>query len=330
MDNMTEPDTPSALILSAFELLPTETLANILHVTAHECGLPTLLALASTSYRLHEVYVLHRSALNASALDTTYGPIQDVIQLATHNASQDPHIMRNVPLNAALERDIVQLGETALRWEEIYAFKKWHGERSLNRRLLTNEERCRFRRAIYRIWLYGEAYHNPHFSRYTRRVLQVQSKRLQLLQGWSTAQLAEIVDVQRILRRVLAVNVCPSNGRVEKKVQARYGQEHALNLFFNPDSDLRSRSAQLGYLSGATHYQHQAQWNRNTRYITNAQHDPGEEGFGDDVRYGYCSPRYVLILYSHILVTTTKLQTCLSLTQLKYYTCTHPLSRKLK
>jgi len=134
-------------------------------------------------------------------------------------------------------------------------------------------------------------------------MLQVQSKRLQLLQGCTTAQLAEIVDVQRIFRRVLAINVCPSNGRVEKKVQARYGQEYALNLFFNSDSDARIQSAQQAHLSGGTHYQHQAQWNRNTRYITNAQHDPGEEGFGDDVRYGCCATGLCLDIqltcYSH-------------------------------
>jgi len=280
----TQQHNPSSITLSPFELLPTETLANILHCTADACGLSSLLALAGTSYRLHQVYLVHRSALNALALDTTYGPIQDVIQLATHNASQEPHIKRDVPLSAALERNVIFYGNTALRWEEIYPFKKWHGEQSINRRLLTDDERRKLRRAVYRIWLYDAAYHNPHFSRYTRRMLQVQTKRLQLLQGWTNAELAELVDMQRIFRRVLAMNVCPSNGRVERKVIARYGQEHAMNLFFKPEGAARLQSAQIGYLSGQTHYQHQPQ-TRNSRYITNGQHDPGEEGFGDDVRY---------------------------------------------
>jgi len=290
---------PPSITLSSFELLPTETLANILHVTADACGLTALLALASTSYRLHQVYLVHRSALNTSALDTTYGRIDDIIQLATHNASQEPHIRRNVPPSAALERDIIHFGKTASRWENIYPFKKWPGKHSINRRLLTDHERRRLRRAIYRIWLYDMAYHNPHFSRYTRRMLQVQTKRQQLLQGWSTSELTEVVDVQRIFRRVLAVNVCPSNGRVEKKVQARYGQEYALNLFFSSEGASRLQPTQIAYLGGHTHYQHQPQ-TRNSRYLSNAQHDPGEEGFGDDVRYAQpqrtCQTKYS---YSH-------------------------------
>jgi hypothetical protein len=269
--------------LCPFEYLPSETITHIFNSTATECGIPAVLALSRSSHRLHQIFLVKRLSLLTSAVDTTYGPLQDTIQLVTQNSSQAPNTSRNVPISIALLRDIIQMGKTARRWEDIYSLKRWQGEQSVDRRLLTSDERRVFRRAIYRIWLYSKAYHNPYFTRNIRRLPKVQEARAKLLHGWSLEELGEILDVKEVFRRVLSSNVCPSNTRVTKKVEARYGQEHAVNLFFSTAQSGFTAQNQLGLLNGSTHHQYLTP-SRGSRYMISSRHDPAMEGFGDDIR----------------------------------------------
>ena len=267
--------------MTQLDFLPSETLSHILHCAA-ECGLSSLLALAATSQRLHAIYTVHQLPLLQLALDASYGPLEDVIQLVTHNASQPAHLVRAAPLSYALMKTIIDVGRIAKRWEEIYPFKKWQGANSVHRRLLNAKERRALRRAIYRIWLYSKAFHTPKFSRFTRRIPQIQILRAKLLYGWTVTDLAEIMDVHAILRKVLAENVCPSNARVQKKVEARYGEEYASSLFFGNQAISMVSQTQS---NGSTYYQHLPPSQPDSRYMIGIHHDPALEAYGDDIRY---------------------------------------------
>jgi len=273
--------------MTQLDFLPSETLAHILHCAA-DCGLPSLLALAGTSQRLHAIYTVHQLPLLHLALDASYGPLEDVIQLVTHNASQPAHLIRAAPLSFALMNTIIDVGRIAKRWEDIYPFKKWQGASSVHRRLLNAKERRSLRRAIYRIWLYSNAFHTPKFSRFTRRIPQIQILRAKLLYGWTVSDLAEIMDVYAILRKILAENVCPSNARVQKKVEARYGEEFANSLFFGSQAISMVSQTQT---NGSTYYQH-LPTRTDSRYVIGNYHDPALEAYGDDIRYAPAPETY--------------------------------------
>ena len=268
------------MTITQLDFLPSETLAHILHCAAG-CGLSSLLALAGTSQRLHAIYTVHQLPLLHLALDASYGPLEDIVQLVTHNASQPAHLIRSAPLSFALMKTVIDVGRIAKRWEKIYPFKKWQGASSVHRRLLNSEERCALRRAIYRIWLYSKAFHTPKFSRFTRRLPQIQILRAKLLYGWTVTDLAEIMDVYAMLRNILAENVCPSNARVQKKVEARYGAEYANSLFFGNQAIGTVSQTQS---NGSTYYQHITS-GRDSKYMVGGHHDPALEAYGDDIGY---------------------------------------------
>jgi len=99
--------------------------------------------------------------------------------------------------------------------------------------------------------------------------------------------LAEIMDVYAMMRKVLAENVCPSNARVQKKVEARYGEEYANSLFFGNQAIGMGPQTQS---NGSTYYQHLPS-RRDSRYMMGGHHDPALEAYGDDIRYAGQVPR---------------------------------------
>ncbi|CBY01175.1 predicted protein [Plenodomus lingam JN3] len=121
-----------------FEDLATELLLQI-----YLCcnSLTDLTALSSTCRRFRNVYSSsQKMPLLETVAETQYGPLQDLTQLLTHNASQPAHILRSVPFSAALLKQIVHHGRVAEKWCDIYPFKKWKHNYE-DRRLLTNDER---------------------------------------------------------------------------------------------------------------------------------------------------------------------------------------------
>jgi hypothetical protein len=190
-------------------------------------------ALASTCHRLHDIYkssqqlrILWRVA------ERQYGPLSDVTQLLTHNHSQAPLAKRPVNVSLALLRQIVRAGNVAEAWADIYPFKKWKLDYE-NRRLLTEAERRRVRRAIYRLWLYGLAFHTPAYPREQRLWPHAVAARAEFVREFGTMELSDMADVHGVMRDVLACNVCPSNGAVARKVRQRYGEEAGRQLIFN-------------------------------------------------------------------------------------------------
>jgi hypothetical protein len=279
-----------------FEDLATELVIQVFF----SCNtLVDVLALSSTCHRFRKIYSSsQRLAILETAAETQFGPLQDLTQLLTHNASQPAHIIRDVPFSAALLKQILHHGRIAEKWCDVYPFKKWKSNYEY-RRLLTSQENYRLRRAIYRSWLYSRAFHNrdhPREFRATRPILQ---KRAALLHNWNTWELAEIADVNAIIREVVHSSICPSNGTIARKFRKHYpDNEHGLlfNIHLNyPPSPTPT----------VTHNPFAAQYQITTNTLSShfsstytsryapskfsllPNHEIGAEGWGDDIPHYY-------------------------------------------
>jgi hypothetical protein len=289
------------------EFLASELLMHIFHSLEN---VQDVLSFSSTSKRLHNIYASSQQlAILESAAERQYGPLHDATQLLTQNDSQPAHVQRPINMSLALLAQIVHAGSVAEKWADIYPLRKWK-EDFTNRRLLTTNERYRVRRAIYRLWLYGRAFHTPSHPRESRLHTLVMRARADLLRNWKTQELAEIADVRNVLRDVLSANICPSNGTVASKFRARYGDDQASHLVFNLNIHLTfpaptsvtsptSRGPRtLGHFAApppTSLFHHSPTYVQTTR--TKALHlgrpgarssfDPGAEGWGDSISHYY-------------------------------------------
>ncbi|KAM0719208.1 hypothetical protein Q7P37_005113 [Cladosporium fusiforme] len=265
-----------------FDTLPTEITTHIF------LSLPTVdsaLALSSTCHHFRHVYhSSKRLLILTSAAEVEFGPLDEIIQVVTHNASQPAHIHRDVPVSDALVKQVVSVGRVAQKYEEIYPFKKWKTDFAC-RRLLTTTERYNFRRALYRLWLFDRAFHNSNHVRFARSLPESTRERAMLLHNFPTNELCEMLDVHLILREVVANNVCPSNGRIRQKFHKRYpDSSHQLlfniHLNYPPSTFVPDSSGYHNSPSFATSKYH-------AKLIPSRFHEPGAEGWGDDVGHYY-------------------------------------------
>lgn len=284
-----------------FDLLPNEILT---HIFLSLPNISSAIALSSTCHRFHGVYISSKKLLILQeAANAEFGPIDDIVQLLTQNASQPAHIRRSVPTSEALLHQVVKVGRIAQRYEELYTFKKWKVDYS-NRRLLTNDERFTLRRAIYGLWLFDKAFHTPAYVRTCRSIPEVVRERAALLHNWSTEQLAEMLDVHIMLRDVVSNNVCPSNGKIRQKFQKRFpnsNQQLLFNIHLNyppAPSSFIPDSCYHNSAYGSSRYQ--------SRLAPSRWHEPGAEGWGDDISHYYVvedmmklDPEQILFLRDH-------------------------------
>lgn len=293
-----------------YEHLATEL---IIHIFTSTTSVPDTLALSATCRRYRSIFKSQRLAILAAAAEAQYGPLHDSMQLLTHNDSQPAHIIRSAPLSFSLLKQAVLVGHVAEKWVEIYPFKRWKLDFE-NRRVLTDKERYRIRRAIYRLWLYSKAFHNRAHGRETRLLKLVVHERALLLHNWSTAELVELADVRRVMRDVIAENVCPSNGTIARKWRKRFPEATgpgplmfnihlnyppppptATNPAFQPSEYHSPPHAQHfqngGYNDDGLFFQHRQPQPRSTyawsKYNATPAHNPGAEGWGDDIAHYY-------------------------------------------
>jgi len=279
-----------------FEDLATELVS---HVFLSCNSVSDVLALSSTCRRFRQIYSSSQKLnLLEHAAEAQFGPLQDLTQLLTHNASQPAHIARSVPFSLALLKQITHTGRIAEKWCDIYPFKKWK-QNFEHRRLLTTDERWRLRRALYRLWLYTHAFHNRAFPRETRVQKLVIQKRAGLLHNWSTVELAEIADVHAVLREVIHSNVCPSNGTIARKFRKRQSEHDHQQLLFNihlnyPPAVAPSSIFHSQYHSSpnvlSNHFHSTSAFNSRygfSKYMPTSRHEPGAEGWGDDIPHYY-------------------------------------------
>ncbi|KAF2676730.1 hypothetical protein K458DRAFT_424485 [Lentithecium fluviatile CBS 122367] len=279
-----------------FENLATELVSHVFF----SCSAVTdVLALSSTCRRFRNIYASSQKlAILEAAAEAQFGPLQDLNQLLTHNASQPTHVIRSVPFSLALLKQIVRTGRVAEKWCDIYPFKKWKYNYE-QRRLLTSSERYRLRRAIYRLWLYSRAFHNRDHPREFRASKLVIQKRAGLLHNWSTLELAEIADVHTVLREVVHNNICPSNGTIARKFKKRYpDNDHSLlfNIHLNYPPPSQAPPAYNPFTSHytspntlAAHFQSTQSFSRyaTSKFSLHPNHEVGAEGWGDDIPHYY-------------------------------------------
>ncbi|EED21652.1 F-box domain protein [Talaromyces stipitatus ATCC 10500] len=272
--------------------------------------------LASTNRRLRQVFASSsRVTILMNVADAEFGPIHDIIQLITQNASQPAHLIRSASQSDALLKQVVRIGRVAQKWEVIYPLKKWKSDYE-NRRLLTDEERFRLRRAIYRLWLYNRAFHTSQYDRFSRRLRPVVVERSQLLHNWSTSELAEIEDVRMVIQDVVQNHICPSNGSIQRKFHKRYPENpnplsFNIHLNYRPERSNLSTGSYFGLLENSSaisnydslfhnHYHSSnassslSPWSKPSSSSTFAAklrtdlfHDPGQEGWGDEIPHYY-------------------------------------------
>jgi len=281
-----------------FEYFPTEI---VTHVFLSCDAVSDVLSLSSTCHRFRRIFNSSRKLnILQQAAEAQYGPLQDAVQLVTHNTSQPAHVFRSVPFSFALLKQIIRVGRVAEKWSDIYPFKKWKVNYQ-DRRLLDSDERFRVRRAVYRLWLYTRAFHNNAHPRERRMNLQTIHIRTELLHNWTTQELAEIADIHAVLRDVVHTNICPSNGTITRKFRKRFpDNEHQLlfNIHLNyppppfqspvPTSEfhnppLSNNPLFMHYHSSpalASKYSY-------AKYATTPYHEPGAEGWGDDIGHYY-------------------------------------------
>ncbi|OCK82810.1 hypothetical protein K432DRAFT_415071 [Lepidopterella palustris CBS 459.81] len=280
-----------------FDHLATEL---VTHVFLSCNSVSDVLALSSTCHRFRQIYnSSQKLVILEHAAEANYGPLEDLTQLLTHNASQPAHLLRAVPFSTALLKQITHTGRVAEKWCDIYPFKKWK-QNFEHRRLLTTEERYRLRRALYRLWLYTRAFHNRQHPRETRAAKLVIQKRAELLHNWSTLELAEIADVHAVLREVLHSNVCPSNGTIARKFKKRFpdNEHHSFNIHLNypptpppcPAPSLFNSQYHSTPNVLSNHFHTTSAFNSRyslTKYSATSYHESGAEGWGDDIPHYY-------------------------------------------
>ena len=264
-----------------FELLPTEVVTDIFLCLP---SVSTVIALSSTCRHFHHIYASSKKLLILSqAVEHEFGPTQDIIQLLTQNASQPAHLRRSVPINDALVRSIVKVGRVAAKWEAIYPFKKWKTNYDI-RRSITPQERFVLRRALYRLWLFSRAFHDGTVLRWMRNMPTFQHERAMLLHNFNAIELAEMLDVHNILRDTVSNNICPSNGTVSRKFQKRFPNSN-YQLLFNTHLNFPPPSS---FVPDGNYYCSEvasSKWHN--KYVPTANHEPGAEGWGDDILHYY-------------------------------------------
>lgn len=270
-----------------FDVLPNEIVS---HVFFSLLDVSSVLNLASTCQHFNDVYHKQRLAILTEAADAEFGPIDDIVQIVTQNASQPAHKRRSVPMSDALLKQVLRVGRVAQQWEEIYPLKKWKTDYA-NRRLLTPKERHTLRRALYRLWLYDKAFHNRQYIRTTRNLPHVLDTRAALLHNFNMCALAEMLDVQRVIRATVASNICPSNGKIRQMFQKRYpdsNQQLLFNIHLNyppPPNQLPTTSD--GWLNNSIMSSAKYHQTHMSRLQPSRAHEPGAEGWGDDIGHYY-------------------------------------------
>lgn len=276
------------------EFLATELVAQVYF---HLTSVNDVLALSATCHRFRGIYLSSRKIpILEHAAEEQYGPLLDATQLLTHNSSQPAHLIRTVPLSIALIKQILHVGRVAERWADLYPFKKWKYNFE-NRRLLSEEERRRVRRALYRLWLYARAFYDRAHPRETRMSRPVLLERAALLHNWSTWELAEMADVHAVLRDVVHGNVCPSNGTIARRFKKRFPDKDQNQLLFNihlnyppPVTNPFSSPFHSSPNALSNYYQHVGPHDNRlhySKYTATAHHEPGAEGWGDDIPHYY-------------------------------------------
>lgn len=290
-------DLATELLLHIFQSLPT---------------IPSVIALASTCRHFRTLISTHRLPLLYLAAEAQLGPLPDAIRLVTHNSTQPVHIDRAPPPQSlALLQRLLVVGRVANKLATLYPAQKWYGtELSSSRRSLTDLETRRLRRSVYRLWLYTLAFHNAAHARNTRQQPPILRSRALLLRPWPAIELAEMLDVQYLLRGLLEYHICPSNGTVLRRHRSRYPHDQAPLIHNGYSKNPSSLQQQLDFQAKYFHSTPQV-----SRLLGCSSRDYNRrnggggviEGWGDEIAHYYVledmlklDPGQIVWLYEHV------------------------------
>lgn len=307
------------LLLLTSQMSLDELAAELLLQIFRSCtSVADVLNLARTCRRLHGIFsTSHKLPILYGAIEAEYGPAHEIMQLITQNSSQMAHLIRSAPLSITLIQQMVEVGRVAKRWEQIYPLKKWKVDHE-NRRFLSEHEQFALRRAVYRLWLYSRAFHCSQYPRTSRVLPEVMCERAELLHNWSTVELAEMEDARLVIREVVQNHICPSNGTIQRKFRKRYPENTpmlAFNIHLNyapgPATTWASTEGEWDGLGRCnSHTRLLGESTRSNRYATKFRtdlyHEPGAEGWGDEINHYYVvedmlklNPAQILWLREH-------------------------------
>jgi hypothetical protein len=205
--------------LASLPGLPVELIQKIYH----ECSdIQSVANLSATSRQFRAAYISSQKLLIIeNVLENQFGPLHDAIQVVTYNDSQLAHVPRKPDMSMALAQQIVAIGYVVQKWEAIYPLLRWrvHTE---HRRTLRAHEAYRFRRAMYRVWLYGKAFHNSAYLELQRALPRPCSgdRRTVFMRRFDDDEITEITELYDILHDMIHNDLCPSNAII----QQRYSQ----------------------------------------------------------------------------------------------------------
>jgi len=172
--------------MASLTAIPSELLSQIYNSLS---TISDVLNLSLTSHHFHyHLRSSNRLPILFAAAERELGPLEDIAQLLTYNTSQPAHIRRKPQQSATLLRQMIRVGDVAKKIEELYPSRRWT-HNFLERRILTGDETWRLRRAIYRYWLYCEAFQNRNYTRSTRQIPQIVEERAQLLRSWTSGMI---------------------------------------------------------------------------------------------------------------------------------------------
>ncbi|KAM3565741.1 hypothetical protein MY1884_000050 [Beauveria asiatica] len=137
---------------------------------------------------------------------------------------------------------ILRMCRLVRQWEQLFPQMRWFYYPA-DCRALNDQELPRFRRALYRWWLYGTYFHGewtrPQAGHPMPFVLDVRTSQIR---RHSTAELMELLDLHETMKDVILHYICP---RLDPTYQLSYdplplmeqvSREHSLNAMWNDQS----------------------------------------------------------------------------------------------
>lgn len=162
-----------------------------------------------------------------AAAEIGFAPLDEAIQLVTYNESQAANEYRDPAMSMSLIKQLAKVGNIANEWLNAYPALRWRSNTD-SRRLLRPHEVLRFRRALYRFWLYGKAFHSINYLARNEPppMATVTDDRLKFLRRFNYSELAELCDLNGVFYEMLYNDICPSNAMIKSRyIQAAPGQE---------------------------------------------------------------------------------------------------------
>ena len=188
------------------------------------------------------------------------------------------HVKRTPVLSFALLTQVSRIGRVAVWYQNIYTRMRWDGDRAHLRRELTPREAYALRRAVYRIWLYGKAFHTSAAPRTMRMNPALVAERCQLLRTWSTDELLEVEDVRGVIETLLTTELCPTDG----ETFWRRGGEAWSKHFYDPTGGRHSPTTPSIY--GIFHDSRNEVFQEHGKQLPATQlREQSMDGWGDDI-----------------------------------------------